>query len=306
MAYLLLWFPPPLSSTTPSAVAANQSKLNGVETLDVHHSSVQQPNKPVGQAPQVPAPRQFLFCQRDTQCSWSTNHFGHAWWLSTGRCLQGDFATCSSLVYSLELNLSLSAFRWMWWKSRHPTLVRFVTDEIHPLNTINEDHGTILNPIKDRTAERCKICPWTLVIKNHSFGSIILLYFSSLASEEREVTVYNAPQTFNVGKWGPRRHNIRAWPSLKALPVGKLKLGRSISRHRTGREWVNLNIVKDSSNFHVFQQRRTAEGVWTKLLPPSALQYCFTADVERLGLSQSIAIKWFTCATYMTYCRVSA
>lgn len=33
------------------------------------------------------------------------------------------------------------------------------------------------------------------------------------------------------------------------------------------------------------KQRRTSEGVWTKLLPSSALQYCFTADVEAWSLA---------------------
>ena len=163
----------------------------------------------------------------------------------------------------------------------------------------------ILNPIRGRTVVRCKICPWTLVILNYSFGLIILFYFSSLASEEHEVTVYNAPQTFYVVDCGASGHNIRARPSLKALPVGKLKLGCSfLVTEQVGNGltliWWWIHLI---SMFSDRDEQRKVFGRSCYRHPHFSI---VSRLMSRLGLWQSIAIKWFTCATKMTYCRVSA
>ncbi len=47
------------------------------------------------------------------------------------------------------------------------------------------------------------------------------------SSEKQDATIFNPPQTFYVVDCCASGHNIRAQPSLKALPVGKLKLGSS-------------------------------------------------------------------------------
>jgi E3 ubiquitin-protein ligase MYCBP2 len=46
-------------------------------------------------------------------------------------------------------------------------------------------------------------------------------------SDKKEEKVFSSAQTFYVVDCGASGHNIRALPSLKALPVGKLKLGSS-------------------------------------------------------------------------------
>ena len=47
-------------------------------------------------------------------------------------------------------------------------------------------------------------------------------------SEKRETTVHHPPQSYCVVDCGASGHNIRVEPSLRALPVGKLKLGSHI------------------------------------------------------------------------------
>ncbi|KAK4016037.1 hypothetical protein OUZ56_031000 [Daphnia magna] len=87
---------------------------------------------------------------------------------------------------------------------------------------------------------------------------------NKLESNKKEEIVYSTAQTFYVVDCGASGHNIRAQPSLKALPVGKLKLGSSVL---------------------VTEQRPTAEGTWIKLLPSSARQYCSNNDLEAWSLA---------------------
>ncbi|XP_046440285.1 E3 ubiquitin-protein ligase MYCBP2-like isoform X2 [Daphnia pulex] len=87
---------------------------------------------------------------------------------------------------------------------------------------------------------------------------------SQADSDKKEEKVFSSAQTFYVVDCGASGHNIRALPSLKALPVGKLKLG---------------------SSFLVTEQRQTSEGAWVKLLPSSARQFCSNNELEAWSLA---------------------
>lgn len=54
-----------------------------------------------------------------------------------------------------------------------------------------------------------------------------MLFHAIRFSGKTNGIVYSVPPTFYVVECGASGHNIRSQPSLKALPVGKFKLGSS-------------------------------------------------------------------------------
>lgn len=94
---------------------------------------------------------------------------------------------------------------------------------------------------------------------------------------------YSTAQTFYVVECGASGHNIRSQPNLKALPVGKFKLGSSFLV--TEKVLFSCHSVMLNSYNHVVLQKQTLEGVWVKLLHTSSRQYCFNNELEAWSLA---------------------
>ena len=71
------------------------------------------------------------------------------------------------------------------------------------------------------------------------------------------MTVYNVPQTYYVVDCGASGHNIRARPNLKALPVGKLKLGCS---------FLVIEQVIYSSKSWILRGLRAISNLWQLII----------------------------------------
>ena len=96
--------------------------------------------------------------------------------------------------------------------------------------------------------------------------------------------MFSTAQTFYVVDCGASGHNIRAQPSLKALPVGKLKLGSSFLV--TEQVFWGILIIKTRVAILKKLYRvnlRRERGL--KLLPTSVRQYCSNNDLEAWSLA---------------------
>jgi hypothetical protein len=86
---------------------------------------------------------------------------------------------------------------------------------------MKETRWVTTRPHTIKTVKRIGTFVSNLILKR-KFNTFVYCH-----SNKKEEKVFSTAQTFYVVDCGASGHNIRALPSLKALPVGKLKLGSS-------------------------------------------------------------------------------